>query len=48
MPTDPDRRPPLTRERVLRAAIALADRGGIESLTMRRRGQQLGVEALSL
>ncbi|HEY6596841.1 MAG TPA: TetR/AcrR family transcriptional regulator C-terminal domain-containing protein, partial [Asanoa sp.] len=48
MPTDPDRRPPLTRERVLRAAIALADRGGIESLTMRRLGQQLGVEAMSL
>jgi AcrR family transcriptional regulator len=33
---------------VLRAAIALADRGGIESLTMRRLGQELGVEAMSL
>ena len=42
------RRVPLTRERVLRAALALADEGGIESLTMRRLGQKLGVEAMSL
>lgn len=42
------RRPVLTRERVLRAAIGLADRGGIESLTMRKLGQRLGVEAMSL
>jgi AcrR family transcriptional regulator len=48
MPTDTDRRAPLTRERVLRAAIALADRDGIGSLTMRRLGQELGVEAMSL
>jgi AcrR family transcriptional regulator len=38
----------LSRERVLRAALALADEGGIESLTMRRLGQELGVEAMSL
>ena len=43
-----DRRVPLSRDRVLRAAVALADRGGIESLTMRRLGQELGVEAMSL
>jgi AcrR family transcriptional regulator len=42
------RRAPLSRERVLRAAIGLADRSGIESLTMRRLGQELGVEAMSL
>ena len=42
------RRTPLSRERVLRAAITLADRGGIEALTMRRLGQELGVEAMSL
>ncbi len=42
------RRPALTRERVLRAAMALADRGGIESLSMRNLGQRLGVEAMSL
>ena len=41
-------RVPLTRERVLAAALALADRAGIESLTMRRLGQALGVEAMSL
>ena len=41
-------RTPLTRERVLRAALALVDAGGIESLSMRRLGQELGVEAMSL
>jgi AcrR family transcriptional regulator len=39
---------PLTRERVLHAAIALADEAGLESLTMRRLGRRLGVEAMSL
>jgi AcrR family transcriptional regulator len=39
---------PLTKERVLRAAITLADEGGIESLSMRKLGQALGVEAMSL
>jgi AcrR family transcriptional regulator len=43
-----ERRVPLSRERVLRAAVALADRSGIESLTMRRLGSELGVEAMSL
>jgi len=41
-------RPALTRERVLRAAISLADRGGIQSLSMRKLGDKLGVEAMSL
>jgi AcrR family transcriptional regulator len=41
-------RAPLNRERVLRAALALADIGGIESLTMRKIGQELQVEAMSL
>jgi AcrR family transcriptional regulator len=41
-------RAPLSRERVLRAALALADTGGIESLTMRKLGQELRVEAMSL
>ena len=41
-------RVPLTRDRVLRAAIALADQRGIESLTMRALGGDLGVEAMSL
>jgi AcrR family transcriptional regulator len=38
----------LTRERVLRAAMGLADRDGIESLSMRKLGHALGVEAMSL
>jgi AcrR family transcriptional regulator len=42
------RRAPLSRERVLRAAVELADEGGIEALSMRRLGQELGVEAMSL
>ena len=44
----PEPRVPLTRERVLQAALALADAGGIESLSMRKLGQELGVEAMSL
>jgi AcrR family transcriptional regulator len=42
------RREPLTRERVLEAAVKLADQGGIESLSMRKLGQELGVEAMAL
>jgi len=41
-------RRPLSRERLLRAAIELADQAGLEALTMRRLGQELGVEAMSL
>jgi AcrR family transcriptional regulator len=41
-------RVPLSRERVLDAAIRLADEGGIESLTMRKLARELGVEAMSL
>lgn len=41
-------RAPLTRDRVLRAAVALADENGIASLSMRKLGQELGVEAMSL
>ena len=42
------RRAPLSRYRVLRAAVALADESGIESLSMRKLGEALGVEAMSL
>lgn len=38
----------LTRERVLDAAIALADREGVHALSMRRLGAELGVQAMSL
>ena len=41
-------RVPLSRERVLGAAIALADEGGIEALSMRKLARELGVEAMSL
>jgi AcrR family transcriptional regulator len=41
-------RTPLSRERVLQAALTLADEHGIDSLSMRRLGEELGVEAMSL
>lgn len=44
----PERRPQLTRERVVAAGIALADRGGVDSISMRKLAQELGVEAMSL
>jgi AcrR family transcriptional regulator len=42
------RRAPLSRERVLDAAIKLADQGGLESLSMRKLGVELGVEAMAI
>ena len=42
------KRAPLTRDRVLRAALELADEGGTAALTMERIGRRLGVEAMSL
>ena len=42
------RRAPLSRDEVLRAAVALADESGIGSLSMRKLGHALGVEAMSL
>ena len=42
------RRAPLSRATVLRAAVALADEHGIGALSMRRLGEELGVEAMSL
>jgi AcrR family transcriptional regulator len=38
----------LSRERVLNAAMALADESGIESLSMRKLADELGVKAMSL
>ena len=46
--TSVERRGTLTRQRVLEAAVDLADRHGIESVSMRRLGQELGIEAMSL
>jgi AcrR family transcriptional regulator len=45
---NPESRIPLNRDRVLRAAVVLADEEGIESLKMRELGLRLGVEAMSL
>jgi AcrR family transcriptional regulator len=49
-PAEPDAasRTPLSKERVLRAAVVLADTGGVEALSMRKLAQTLGVEAMSL
>jgi AcrR family transcriptional regulator len=44
----PRDRNPLTKERVLQAAVELADRGGLEVLTMRNLARELGAEAMSL
>jgi AcrR family transcriptional regulator len=41
-------RPGLSRERVLETALDLVDREGVDALTMRRLGRELGVEAMSL
>lgn len=44
----PAPRKPLTRDRVLEAAMALADAEGLSRLSMRRLADRLGVEAMSL
>ena len=43
-----ERRAPLTRERILEAGVALADRGGLDNLSMRKLGQELGVDAMAI
>ena len=52
MATDPGGRPEprsrLTRDQVLRAAIASADAGGLEALTMRTLAEMLGVAPMAL
>jgi AcrR family transcriptional regulator len=42
------RREPLTRDRVIEAALRIMDAEGLEAVTMRRIGRELGVEAMSL
>lgn len=41
-------RPRLSRDRVIAAGVALADESGIGALSMRKLGERLGVEAMSL
>jgi AcrR family transcriptional regulator len=38
----------LSRDRVLQAALKLADEGGVEALSMRKLADELGVKAMSL
>ncbi|MCY4724644.1 TetR/AcrR family transcriptional regulator C-terminal domain-containing protein [Nocardioides sp. STR2] len=44
----PSERVPLSRERIVSAALDFIDANGLPGLTMRRLGEQLGVEAMSL
>src|ERR1700704_6349583 len=44
----PQKRPPLSRDRVLRGAVEVADAGGIGSLTIRSLAEQLGVKPMSV
>jgi AcrR family transcriptional regulator len=48
VPQQASARGPLSRERVLDAALRLVDEHGLEALSMRRLGAELGVEAMSL
>ncbi|MFG2053120.1 TetR/AcrR family transcriptional regulator [Micromonospora sp. NPDC048930] len=45
---DAARRVPLNRDRVLRAAVALADQAGVDSVSMRNLAQELGVVPMAL
>jgi TetR/AcrR family transcriptional regulator, tetracycline repressor protein len=45
---DSSRREPLSRERILQTALAIVDREGLEAISMRRVGDELGVAAMSL
>jgi AcrR family transcriptional regulator len=45
---DRSRREPLTRQRIVRAALQIMDEEGLDAVTMRRIGRDLGVEAMSL
>jgi AcrR family transcriptional regulator len=47
-PQPATQRPPLTRDRVIDAAVALAAREGMDSVSMRKVADELGVGAMSL
>src|SRR5919106_4499638 len=42
------KRRPLSRRRILETAVRFVDREGLEALSMRKLGSELGVEAMSL
>jgi AcrR family transcriptional regulator len=41
-------REPLTRDRIVRAGLEIADTSGVDAVTMRRVGEEVGFEAMSL
>ncbi|GAB3995459.1 hypothetical protein GCM10029992_12750 [Glycomyces albus] len=41
-------RPPLTRKRIIEAAVAIVDESGVERLTMRTLGERLGVDPMAV
>ena len=41
-------RPPLSRERIVKAAMAIVDREGLKELSMRRLGHRLGVDPMAV
>lgn len=47
-PAPRDGREPLTRDQIVHAALRLSDREGLDALSMRRLGQELGVAATTL
>jgi AcrR family transcriptional regulator len=47
-PAPKGRREPVTRDRVVEAALRIMDAEGLDAVTMRRVGRELGVEAMSL
>ncbi len=46
--TESKQRAKLTRERVVAAALLIMDEEGLDAVSMRRVGRELGVEAMSL
>jgi AcrR family transcriptional regulator len=47
-PEPPTQRAPLTREAIIEAALRVLDRDGVDGLSMRRVGEELGTGAASL
>jgi AcrR family transcriptional regulator len=45
---DRPRREPLSRQRIVQAALRIMDEEGLDAVTMRHVGRELGVEAMSL
>lgn len=48
MPADRPHRTPVTRERIVAAALGLIDEEGLEALSMRQLGRRLGVDPMAI